>query len=249
MKILLSISYDGTNYNGWQRQPDFNSVQEEIEKAISKIYKKEIRILGASRTDSGVHALDQKATFIIDHSNIPPDRIYILINQNLPKDIVVTSSREISDSFNPLAHVDRKTYIYTIDNSSFNNPLTRNTATYIKDKLDVEKMKIASKEFIGTYDFVAFCKHAKDKENTTRTIYETDIYTNGDNIYFTITGNGFLHNMVRTIMGLLIDVGLGKVELSEVKNIILSKDRTLSSKVLAGNGLCLKKIYLSDEYL
>ncbi len=244
MKILLSISYDGTNYSGWQRQTEFSSVQEEIEKAISKVYNKDIKILGASRTDAKVHALDQKATFIIDKTNIPPDKIYILINKNLPDDITIKSSEVVDDDFNPLKDVCKKTYTYTIYNGSFNNPLCRNYATYVKEHLDVEKMEQAAKEFIGTYDFVAFCKHAKDKENTVRTVFETSVYKTDEFIYFTITGNGFLHNMVRTIMGVLLDVGMSKIDVSDVKNIILSKDRNLSSKVISGNGLCLTKIYL-----
>ncbi len=248
MKILLSISYDGTNYFGWQRQTDKISVQETIEKAISKVYNKDIKILGASRTDAKVHALDQKASFIIDESPIPPEKVYILINKNLPDDIVIKSSRIVKDSFNPLVNVEKKTYIYTIQNGNYLNPLFRNTATYIADSLDIEKMNIASKEFIGTYDFVAFCKHAKDKDNTIRTIHDAKVYKNNGLIYFEITGNGFLHNMVRTIMGTLIDVGSGKINNSDVKTIILSKDRTKSSKVINGNGLCLFNITLDNNY-
>lgn len=246
MKILLSISYDGTNYSGWQRQTQYKSVQQEIEKAISKVYGENIKIIGASRTDAGVHALDQKAIFSVNKTHIPADKIYILINQNLPDDIVIISSEQINDIFNPLSHVLKKTYTYTIFNGDFNNPLTRNTATYIKEWLDVDKMSEAAQFFVGTFDFVAFCKNAKDKENTIRTVLETNIYRNGDYIYFSITGNGFLHNMVRTIMGVLVDVGLNKIDIKDVQNIILSKDRNLSSKVIAGNGLCLMKIYLSD---
>ncbi len=244
MKILLSISYDGSNYNGWQRQTSFNSVQQEIEKAISKIYNQNIKILGASRTDANVHALDQKATFIIEKTHIPPEKIYILINKNLPDDIVIKSSEVVSDDFNPLKDVVKKTYTYTIQNKEFNNPIYRNYATYIKDKLDVNLMNEAAKEFIGTYDFVAFCKHAKEKENTIRTIYESYVFENENFIYYKVTGSGFLHNMVRTIMGVLIDVGLGKTAVCDVKPIILSLDRNLSSKVISGNGLCLSKIYL-----
>ncbi len=245
MKILLSISYDGTNYNGWQRQTKFSSVQGEVEKAISKVFNKDIKIIGASRTDAKVHALDQKAIFTIDKTSIPPEKIYILINKNLPEDIKVKSSELIYDDFHPLKNVEKKTYTYTIDNGKFQNPLFRNVATYVKDELDVQKMNEASQYFIGTFDFVAFCKHAKEKENTVRTIYDTKVYKNENFIYFTITGNGFLHNMVRTIMGTLIDVGLGKTPIDEVENIILSKNRNLSSKVISGNGLCLSKIYLT----
>ncbi len=249
MKILLSISYDGTNYYGWQRQNDLISVQQTIEKAISKIYNRDIKILGASRTDAKVHALDQKATFIIDSSHIPPDKVYVLINKILPDDIVIKSSRVIDDSFNPLVHVDRKTYRYTLQNGEYLNPLFRNTATYINYQLDIDKMNTAAKEFIGTYDFVAFCKNAKEKENTVRTIYDATVYKENDLIFFTITGSGFLHNMVRTIMGTLIDVGTGKTDVSLVKEIILSKDRTRSSKVISGNGLCLMNIALENKFL
>ncbi len=246
MKILLSISYDGSNYFGWQRQTDKSSVQQEIEMALSKIYNKDIKILGASRTDAKVHALDQKASFVLEHTNIPPDKIYILLNKNLPDDIVIKSSEVVNDNFNPLVNVDRKTYTYTLQNGDHLNPLFRNYATYIKDALDVKKMDKASRHFIGTYDFVAFCKHAKDKENTVRTIYDAKVHKDKDFIYFEITGSGFLHNMVRTIMGVLIDVGIGKTEVDFVKDIILSKDRNLSSKVISGNGLCLTNICLKD---
>lgn len=247
MKILLSISYDGSNYNGWQRQTQYSSVQEEIEKAISKVYNQDIKIRGASRTDAKVHAFDQKACFNIDKTNIPPNKIYILINKNLPDDIVIKSSELVSDNFNPLRDVERKTYTYTIQTGQFNNPLYRNYATYIKDALDVNKMNDASKMFIGTFDFIAFCKHAVVKENTVRTIFDAKVWQESDFIYFTITGSGFLHNMVRTIMGVLIDVGTGKIIVSEVNDIILSKDRTRSSKVISGNGLCLTKIFLNDN--
>ncbi len=247
MKILLSISYDGSNYFGWQRQTDKRSVQQEIEIALSKLYNQDIKILGASRTDAKVHALDQKASFVIEKTHIPPDKIYILLNKSLPDDIVIKSSEVVNDSFNPLVNVDRKTYTYTIQNGEHVNPLFRNYATYVKEDLDVEKMNTASKDFIGTYDFVAFCKHASEKENTVRTIYDAKVYKEKDFIYFEITGSGFLHNMVRTIMGTLIDVGIGKTDVLSVKEIILSKDRTLSSKVISGNGLCLTNIRIEHN--
>lgn len=247
MKILLSISYDGTNYKGWQRQTNFVSIQEEIEKAISKIYNKDIKILGASRTDAGVHALDQKATFVIDKSHIPPDKIYILINKILPKDIRIKSSELVPDNFHPMVHVSKKTYKFSIYNGDFENPLYRNISLFVKDKLDVDKMNQGAKEFIGTYDFVAFCKNAKDKENTIRTIYDSYCYKENDFIHFVVTGNGFLHNMVRTIMATLIDVGNDKIEVSDLKKIILSKKREFSSKTADGSGLCLTKIYIDME--
>lgn len=249
MKVLLSICYDGSNYFGWQRQPELNTVQREIEKALSTIYNKDIYILGASRTDTGVHALDQKAIFTIDQSNVPIEKLYLLLNKILPSDIVIKSSIIVKDTFHPMAHVVKKTYKYTIYNGTFKNPLYRNYSTFVDKPLDSEKMALALKEFEGTYDFVAFCKNAKIKDNTIRTIYETSLYRENDFIYFTITGNGFLHNMVRTIAHTLIDVGTNKIQLCDVKNIILSKDRSKSSRTADGNGLCLHKIYLDEENL
>lgn len=249
MKILLSISYDGTSYNGWQRQNDFRSVQGEIEKALTKIYDKDIKILGASRTDASVHALDQIAVFTIESSNIPPEKLYILLNKNLPDDITIKKSMVVNDMFHPMAHVLKKTYTFTLDNGEYRNPIHRNHATYVKNHLDDEKMNLAIKEFIGTYDFYGFCKNASKKDNTVRTIYDAFCYREGDFVYFSITGNGFLHNMVRTICGTLIDVGHDKIAISDVKNIILSKNRTKSSKTVNGNGLCLQKIYVDTSKL
>ncbi len=243
MKILLTVSYDGTNYHGWQRQNDKVTVAGELEKYLEKIYKEKIKIIGASRTDAGVHALDQKASFTVKSSNIPVDKLKLVLNRLLPLDIRIIKSEEVSSEFHPILHSQSKTYRYTIFNGDYDNPLHRLYSVYVKNKLDFDAMVKASHEFEGTHDFVGFCATGSSQKNTVRTIYSTKMYRQGDFIYFEITGNGFLYNMVRTIVGTLIDVGSGKTLPEDISNIIKSKNRKLSSKTVQAKGLTLLKVY------
>ncbi len=242
MKILLTVSYDGTNYHGWQRQKDKITVAGEIERCLEKIYKEKIKIIGASRTDAGVHALDQKTTFSVHHSNIPPDKLKLVLNRILPLDIRVLKSEEVSQDFHPILHSKSKTYRYTIYNGNFDNPLNRLYSIYVDRPLNFKEMELAANEFVGTYDFVGFCATGSSQKDTIRTIYNVNMYKEKDFIYFEITGNGFLYNMVRTIVGTLIDVGLGKISSKDIKHIINSKNRKLSSKTVQAKGLTLIKV-------
>ncbi len=245
MNILLTISYDGTNYFGWQRQKNQITVQEEIETALSKLMKKDIEVRGASRTDTGVHAYSQ-AAFFKTETTIPVEKLPYAINSFLPDDIVVINARLVSDEFHPQYSVIKKTYQYKILNSEFRDPKLRNYAEFERKPLDISKMQEACKYFIGTFDFNAFCASGSTAKTTVRTIFDLSVSKNGDIIDIEVTGNGFLYNMVRIIAGTLIYVGSGKIKPQDIKNIIESKDRTLAGKTASACGLTLMKIYYKE---
>ncbi len=243
MRVRLIISYDGTNYKGYQIQNNFNTVQLLVEKALKKVYNVEVKTIGASRTDSGVHALCQNVVFDIDSSNIPIDKLYLILNKNLPIDIRVTRSMEVYSDFHPRYDSIKKTYSYTIFNGSNMPPYYRNFMTHIKSDLDINSIINSTKYFIGTHDFIGFSSTGSSVKTTIRTIYDFNVEKYGNTIKFTITGDGFLYNMVRIIIGTLIDVGLNKIKPEELEYIISSKDRTRAGKTAKPNGLVLEKIY------
>lgn len=245
MNILLTVAYDGTNYFGWQRQKNFISVQQRLEEALSELMKKEVTVRGASRTDTGVHALGQ-AALLKTETTIPVNRIPYAVNSFLPQDIRVVGARLVSDDFHPQYSVLKKTYQYKILNSEFKNPMLRNYSEFVREPLDAEKMKAACEYFIGTYDFKAFCASGSTAKTTVRTIFDLSVLKNGDIIDIEVTGNGFLYNMVRIIAGTLIYVGMGKFKPDYIKDIIISKNRTLAGKTVGAGGLTLMKIYYKE---
>jgi len=245
MNVLLTLSYDGTGYFGWQRQKNQISVQQRLEEALSALLKKDIQVRGASRTDTGVHALGQAALFKTE-TTIPIEKFPYAINSFLPEDIVVTEARIVSDNFHPQYSVLKKTYQYKILNSEFREPRIRNYSEFVRQNIDIEKMREACGYFIGTYDFNAFCASGSTAKTTVRTIFDLSVFKNGNIIDIEVTGNGFLYNMVRIIAGTLIYVGIGKFQPSFIKEIIESKDRTLAGKTAGAGGLTLMRIYYKE---
>ena len=242
--FLITIAYDGTNYCGWQRQKGdvVPTIEQKIAEACKKLFLKDVEIIGASRTDAGVHALGQRAVINVD-TNIEPSRLPYAINTFLPKDIVVNNAEYVDENFHPRYNCIKKTYKYCIYNDDFINPLFRNYSEFIYKNLNVDDMIIAAKNFIGTYDFKAFCATSTSVKSTIRTIYSLDIKKNNNIIEIFVTGNGFLYNMVRIIAGTLIYVGLGKINPYDIKNIIESKDRAKAGKTSGASGLTLMNIY------
>ena len=240
-RIKLTIAYDGTNYCGWQVQPNGITVEEVLNKAIQKLTGEEILVIGASRTDSGVHALGNVAVFDTE-TTIPAEKIAMALNQRLPEDIVVMKSEEVPIDFHPRYCNCSKTYEYHIINTRIPNPMKRLTNYFVSYELDIEKMRQAASYLVGEHDFVSFCNVRTDVENTVRTITELDIITNGNEITIRITGNGFLYNMVRIIVGTLIRVGRGFYEPEKVKEILEAKDRKAAGVTAPGHGLVLVKI-------
>ncbi len=243
MRILLTVSYDGTEFCGWQKQKDENikTVQGEIEKALEKLFKKETECFGASRTDAGVHALCQKVMFDTE-TTIPPEKICLALQKFLPKSIEIIKSEEVNKDFNVRFDVSDKTYEYHIYNNENKNPLYRNYSEYVKNPLDINLMNKACKYFLGEHDFKAFCSADTSVKSTIRTIYSLSVSKKEDFVIIKVTGNGFLYNMVRIIAGTLIYVGLNKISPNEIENIIKSKDRRKAGKTASPNGLILKEI-------
>ena len=240
-RIKLTIAYDGTNYCGWQIQPNGITIEEILNKALSKMTGEEVFVIGASRTDSGEHALGNVAVFDTE-TTIPTDKIAIALNQRLPEDIVITKSEEVPLDFHPRYCNCSKTYEYHIINTRIPIPTKRLTNYFVSYVLDIDKMRQAASYLVGEHDFVSFCNVRTDVENTVRTITALDIITNENEITIRITGNGFLYNMVRIIVGTLIRVGRGFYEPEKVKEILEAKDRKAAGVTAPAHGLMLVEI-------
>lgn len=240
--IKITIEYDGTNYVGWQRQKNGISVEEKIETAIGKITEEEPRIIGASRTDAGVHAKGQTANF---HtlSNIPALKFASAINSKLPCDIVILEAQEEAEDFHSRYSSIGKKYSYKILNRKQPIAYLRNYVEHCPYNLDFEAMKNASMAFLGKHDFAAFKSTGGSAKTSVRTIGDIDLVRDGDLITLYIEGDGFLYNMVRIIAGTLMDVGRGKIPSGGIKDIIDSGDRNRAGKTAGARGLCLEKVY------
>lgn len=229
------------NSIGWQKQPNKLNIQGEIERAIYNITKEEVDLIGSGRTDAGVHAWNQIANFKTN-SNISIEKMAIAINSQLKNSIVVKKAEEVDERFHSRYNAKRKTYRYVINNTEYGSAIYRNLEYHFPIKLNVEKMQEAAKYFEGEHDFKAFKSSGTSGKNSVRTIYKAEVKTDGERILIELTGNGFLYNMVRIISGTLLDVGLGKIEPSEIEDIINSKDRTKAGKTLPAHGLYLVKV-------
>jgi len=243
MKYLLNVAYKGTNYAGWQRQDNADTIQEEIEKAFYKLYKEPVTVMGASRTDAGVHALGQKCTFSVENNPIPADKLPYAINTHLPPDIAVSYAKSVPQDFHPIFDAKSKTYIYKIYSSEFRNPLIGDISWHIYHKLDLEKMKKAAEFLIGEFDFSAFCATGGSAKTSIRRINFAKVYEENGIIYYEVNGNGFLYNMVRIMTGTLAYVGQGKILADDIPKIIESKNRGNAGITAPPEGLCLKEVY------
>ncbi len=240
--IKLVIEYDGKEFNGWQKQPNKLNIQGEIERAIKQITGEEVDLTASGRTDAGVHALGQVANFKTN-SNIPIEKIPIALNSNLKKSIVIKSAEEVEERFHSRLNCKRKTYRYIINNSRYGTAIYRNLETHIPMKLDIQKMQEAVKYFEGEHDFKAFKASGTSSKSSVRTIYKAEVIDAGnERIYIELTGSGFLYNMVRIISGTLVEVGLGKIEPSEIQTIIESQKRENAGKTLPPQGLYLVNV-------
>ena len=240
-RVKLIVAYDGTNYCGWQIQPNGITVEEVLNKKLSKLTGEDIKIIGASRTDSGVHAMGNVAVFDTD-TTIPPERIAYALNQRLPDDIVAVSSEEVPHNWHPRYCNCSKTYEYHILNSQIPDPNRRLNRYFVSYKLDLDKMREAASYIVGEHDFVSFCNVRTNVEDTVRTVYSLDVESNGDEITIRITGNGFLYNMVRIIVGTLLRVGRGFYTPEQVKEILEAKNRKAAGVTAPPHGLMLVKI-------
>ena len=240
-RIKLTIAYDGTNHCGWQVQPNGITVEEVINKALCKLTGEDIAVIGASRTDSGVHALGNVAVFD-SATSIPPERIAMALNQRLPDDIVIVKSEEVAPGFHPRYCDCEKTYEYHIINTRTPIPTKRLTNYFVSYDLDVERMQQAADYLVGEHDFVSFCNVRTQVEDTVRTVTELEVLREGEEITIRISGNGFLYNMVRIIVGTLVRVGRGFYTPEKVKAILEAKDRKAAGVTAPAHGLMLVEI-------
>lgn len=245
-RIKLTVAYDGTRYNGWQLQPGVPTVEGELNKALCALTGEKIAVIGASRTDAGVHALGNVAVFDTC-SPIPPERFSYALNTLLPKDVVVMASEKADPGFHP-RHCDTvKTYEYRYDNAPFPNPLMSRYAWHIRHPMDLEAMDRAARCLVGEHDFKSFCCVRSQAETTVRTIYSIGLEKCQEgHIALRVRGNGFLYNMVRIIAGTLAQVGTGLRTPQSVEEALLAADRTKAGLTAPPHGLRLLEIQYRD---
>lgn len=242
MRVKLTVSYDGTDFCGWQVQDNGVSVQGVLEEAIFKVTGENVRVTGSGRTDAGVHAAGQVAHFDTE-SSVPAEKFYKALNVFLPGSVKVIKSEEADADFHACNSAKKKTYAYSLYVSDTELPLKERCAERIADA-DVEKMKAAAKEFVGTHDFSAYKASGSSAKTTVRKIYSCKVVKKGTDITFTVCGNGFLYNMVRIMVGATVAAGKGEISVEDIRRSLATGERPKNVKTFPAKGLCL----ISAEY-
>ena len=240
-RIKLTVAYDGTNYCGWQLQKNGVTIEQRLNEAITQLTGEPVRVIGASRTDSGVHAMGNVAVFDTD-TRIPPEKLAYALNGRLPEDIRIQSSEEVPRNFHPRKANCVKTYEYRIWNHRFENPVKRLYDYFVFLPLDAEKMREAAACLVGEHDFRSFASSGSEAEETVRRIYGLEVLKEGCEILLRVRGDGFLYNMVRIIAGTLIQAGIGAFPPSHVKEILDARDRQAAPQTAPAKGLTLVEI-------
>ena len=238
MRVKMIVAYDGTNYCGWQIQPNGITIEQVLNEHLSRLLKEDIKVTGASRTDAGVHSLGNVCMFDTN-TRMPAQQRPSALNQKLPEDSVVVDSCEVSDDFHPRFSKSRKTYEYRILNARFRNPTRRLDTYFYHYPLDTEKMSEAAKYLIGEHDFASFCSANSQAQTTVRTIYDCTVSKVGDIITIRVTGNGFLYNMVRIIAGTLVKIGGSDMPADAMNGIIAATDRAAAGPTAPAQGLTM----------
>lgn len=241
MRVKIIIEYDGTNYSGWQRQTNSNSIQETIENALYKLTNKRIVIHGAGRTDAGVHAIGQ--VFHFDDDTIEPERYSAALNCKLPKDMKAVSSEQVSETFHSRFSAVGKHYKYIIKNTKRSLAIERNLMWQVHKELNINNMKKAAKDMLGEHDFSAFMAAGSFVNSTIRCVDSVEITKRDEYIIIDVKGNGFLRSMIRVMAGCLVEVGYGKKHHSDIKFIIASRDRLRAGVTAPACGLYMVEIY------
>lgn len=235
-RIKLTIAYDGTNYVGYQVQPNGNTVQAEVEAVLAKMHSQTVKVVASGRTDARVHARGQVLHFDT-HLSMPAERFVKALNAMLPDDILVHSAEEVDASFHARYGAKRKEYRYFFRNEP--DPFRRHHAVTVTYPLDYERMRRALRELVGTHDFTSFSVTKAEVEDRVRTIYEAELVESGDEMYFRFVGSGFLYNQVRIMVGTLIEVGRGKYEPADMRRMLALKDRRSAGITAPPHGLYL----------
>lgn len=245
MRILIRIAYDGTGYNGFQCQTNGVGVQDVVNDALSDLFSRRMKTMSASRTDAGVHAEGNVCVFDVE-TKIAPSKIAFALNARLPEDIRIVESKEVPPDFHPRFQSTIKTYEYRILNKAHPDPLSRHTEMHYYYALDEKKMNEAASYLIGEHDFLSFCASGYSSKTTIRTIYDAHVARSGDRIVFSVTGNGFLYNMVRIIAGTLIEIGALRYPPERMKDILMARDRQSAGPTAVAKGLVLMSIRYPD---
>lgn len=239
--LRLEICYEGTRYRGWQRLPNSeNTIQGKLEYTLSRILNERIEVTGSGRTDAGVHALRQVANFRCE-SEMPCEQILSQLRRYLPEDIGIYSVKDVSPRFHARLNARTKTYCYRLWNSDSPCVFERRFVSVYPQRLDLDAMGDAASRLLGTHDFSAFCANRHFKKSTVRTIRAIEILSVGEELRFVISGNGFLHNMVRIIVGTLVEVGEGK-RAAESMDALFGAERAKSGMLMPPEGLCLTEV-------
>ncbi len=239
--VRLDICYDGTKYKGWQRLPNTeNTIQSKLEIALTRILEEPIEVVGSGRTDAGTHAKLQVVNFHC-HSSMECSQILSQLRRYLPEDIGIYSCRNVSERFHARLNAKTKTYVYRVWNSEMPCVFERKYVYQDTSVLDIPRMKEAAEHFIGTHDFSAFCANKNMKKSTVRCIHSLDIEQSGGELRFTVTGNGFLHHMVRIMVGTLLEVGRGERNADSIPDLF-GQDRAMAGMLVPALGLCLMEV-------
>ena len=238
MRVKMVVAYDGTNYCGWQIQPNGVTIEQKLNEALTDLLQEPIKVTGASRTDAGVHSLGNVCIFDTN-TRMPAEKISSALNTRLPEDIVVQDSCQVPESFHPRFSKSRKTYEYRILNQKFRNPTSRLDTHFYYYDLDVEAMQRAAAYLVGEHDFKSFASTGGQAETSVRTIYSLDVEKRDSIITIRVKGNGFLYNMVRIIAGTLIKVGAGEIQPEEIPVILEAKDRSAAGPTAPAKGLTM----------
>ncbi len=239
MKVKITVSYDGADFCGWQVQPNGRSVQAVLQDSIKSLTGEKVTVTGSGRTDAGVHAEGQVAHFDVKNTAIPAEKYFLALNAVLPCDVKVLSSERAVEDFNARKSAKRKTYRYTFYKSGVELPLKERYAVRLEKPVDVEKMREGASVFIGEHDFKCFNASGGGAKTTVRTIYSIDITDGESELAVSVTGNGFLYKMVRTLVGALLLVGEGRATIDECRQMLESGARLKNAKTLPPQGLCL----------
>lgn len=242
-RILLTLRYDGTAYHGWQVQPNGVTVQQVLQDAVEAVTGVRSGITGCSRTDAGVHA-DMFCCAFDSDTSLRGDKLCSALNFHLPRDVSVYDAREVEEEFHPRYHAKGKRYVYRIWNGNQRHPMYEKYAIWLKKPLDVEALNRMAQDYVGTHDFAAFCGAGSDVQGSTeRTIHSCTVTRQGDLVLFTVEGDGFLYNMVRIMVGTLLEMAAGRLAADSLPTIIEGRDRTAAGPTAPAQALCLEQVF------
>jgi tRNA pseudouridine38-40 synthase len=241
MRFKLVVEYDGTEYCGWQIQPNGPTIQSVLEDAIRRLAGEEIRVAAAGRTDAGVHASGQVVSFAMQRP-WQPERLLGALNGLTPRDITVRSVEAVGDDFDPRRHARRRAYVYRIWNARFSSPFWRRWAWHVPRRLDVGSMRQAAAVLVGEHDFRSFQAAGCDADKPVRRVFESDLEQQGELLLYRIEATAFLRHMVRNLVGTLVEIGPGDRAADDMGRLLAARDRTLAGPTAPAHGLCLTKV-------